>query len=251
MKKISVIIPTLNSSKTIKKTLDSLKYQNYKNFEIIILDSFSIDGTINIINSYKFKNIKIFRISKQKTLAQIRYFGILKSTGSYIAFLDSDDQWKFNKLYQQNIFLRNLKFISTGYEFKKNNIKKVFINFPNFISYDYLLSNRPIANSSVLIEKKLIQKIVKDHLIIHYAEDYLWWIMIVKKIKIMFFLKKNLVTLNILNTSRTSLNLVKNIKSLYSIYRVKLKLNHFKIVTIFYHLFRNNYKKKKFFYYGK
>ena len=248
MQKISIIIPTLNSAKTIKKTLNSLKSQSYKNFELIILDSFSLDNTTNIVNSYKFKNVKIFKISKKKTLSEIRYFGILKSSGQFIAFLDSDDEWKVNKLYQQLIFLKKSKFICTGFELKKNRNKKVFINFPD-ISFDYLLSNRPIANSTVLVEKKLILKAAKNNLSVCYAEDYLWWIMVVKRIKILRFLNKNLVTLNISHKGRTSLNLVKNLKSLYFIYRIKLNLSNFKIVKIFYHLLINNFKKKMFFYY--
>ena len=63
MKKISVIIPTYNSEKYIKKSLNSIFIQNFDNYEIIICDNLSNDNTINIIKktSYSFKKkIKIY-----------------------------------------------------------------------------------------------------------------------------------------------------------------------------------------------
>ena len=55
MKKISIVIPTYNSALTIKKTLKSIFDQTYKNFEVIIVDSYSTDGTKKIIKSFKKK----------------------------------------------------------------------------------------------------------------------------------------------------------------------------------------------------
>ena len=52
MSKISVIIPTFNRAQFLKKSIDSVINQTYKNFEIIIIDDGSTDGTKNIINSY-------------------------------------------------------------------------------------------------------------------------------------------------------------------------------------------------------
>ena len=66
MSKISIIIPTLNSATTIGKTVQSVLKQTFKNFEIIILDSFSKDNTVNIIKKFQSKKIKIFFISKKK-----------------------------------------------------------------------------------------------------------------------------------------------------------------------------------------
>ena len=58
MKKISIIVPTYNSSRTIKKTLKSIFTQTYKNYEVIIVDAFSTDNTKRIISNLNSKKIK-------------------------------------------------------------------------------------------------------------------------------------------------------------------------------------------------
>ena len=112
MIKISIIVPTLNSSLTIHKTIQSVLQQTFKKFEIIILDSFSKDDTLKKIKSFKSKKIKIYSISSKNKLSHIRYLGILKSKGVFICFLDSDDFWHKEKLMKQYNFMIKKKIIS-------------------------------------------------------------------------------------------------------------------------------------------
>jgi glycosyltransferase involved in cell wall biosynthesis len=83
---VSVNIPTYNNIKTLKKTLESVKKQSYKNIEIIIIDSNSNDGTLDLIK--KFKGIKVYQY--QGTLLGARGVGVEKSKGKYIFLVDSD-----------------------------------------------------------------------------------------------------------------------------------------------------------------
>jgi len=106
---VSIIIPTLNSEKTINRTINSVLKQDYKNWEIIIIDSFSNDKTIRYIKSFGLKKIKIFSHPKSKGLASARYYGIKKAKGSLIAFLDSDDEWNKKKLNYQSKFHNSSK----------------------------------------------------------------------------------------------------------------------------------------------
>jgi len=64
MKLISVIIPAFNVEKYIKKSLDSIYAQTYKAYEVIVVDDFSTDNTIKIINLYKkkYKNLKLIKL---------------------------------------------------------------------------------------------------------------------------------------------------------------------------------------------
>ena len=89
---ISVILPIFNGEKFIKKCLDALLIQkNIKNCEIILVDDASTDNSINIINSYNLKNVKIFSLSQNSGPAVARNLGLKNSIGDYIYFCDVDD----------------------------------------------------------------------------------------------------------------------------------------------------------------
>jgi len=82
---ISIIINTLNSEKTLGLTLSSLARQQFKDFELILVDNFSRDGTADLAKNY---NAKVFLKGPERS-AQ-RNFGAKNSTGEFIFFLDSD-----------------------------------------------------------------------------------------------------------------------------------------------------------------
>jgi len=88
--KISVIMPTLNAEKYLKEAIDSILAQTFKNFEFIIIDDNSTDNTLNIINEYKDKRIKLIK-GKNKGIASALNLGIKCSKGEYIARMDADD----------------------------------------------------------------------------------------------------------------------------------------------------------------
>lgn len=85
-KLVSVTIPTYNNKKTLQRTLESVKNQSYKDIEIIIVDSHSTDGTLEIIK--KFKDVKVYQY--EGTLLGARGVGVEKAKGEFIALVDSD-----------------------------------------------------------------------------------------------------------------------------------------------------------------
>lgn len=92
MEKVSVIIPTYNGEKYIQRCLDSVLNQTYDNIEIIVVDDGSTDGTKDIVQSYKkkYKNVKyLYQINSRQGTA--RNNGLMKCTGEYVVFVDSDD----------------------------------------------------------------------------------------------------------------------------------------------------------------
>ncbi len=84
-KLVSIVIPTLNSDKTLRRCLESIKSQAYKNIEIIIVDSFSADRTLEIAQKYKCRIIK----TRWKLLGA-RYLGMKEAAGDVIVYIDSD-----------------------------------------------------------------------------------------------------------------------------------------------------------------
>jgi len=92
MKKISVIIPVYNVEKYLKRCLDSLLNQKYKNVELIVVNDGSPDNSQKIIDEYAKKDSRVVSIIKENGgQASARNLGLTKATGDYISFIDSDD----------------------------------------------------------------------------------------------------------------------------------------------------------------
>ena len=106
--KIDIILPNYNSSDFIKDTLKSIISQTYKNWNLIIVDDCSNQKTRNILKKYqKNKKIKIYWLKKNKGAGYCRNLAIKKSKSPYLAFIDSDDIWKKDKLETQLRFMEN------------------------------------------------------------------------------------------------------------------------------------------------
>ena len=111
--KISIITVTKNSEKFLSENILSVKSQNYKNFEHIIVDGNSNDKTIKIINSHR-KNIKFIKNKNDKGLYHAMNVGIKKSSGDIIGILNSDDIYFKNTLKIVNEYFnknKNLDFL--------------------------------------------------------------------------------------------------------------------------------------------
>lgn len=94
---ISIIIPVYNSRKYIKKCINSVINQSYSNFEIIVVDDGSTDGSLDIIYSFNDSRIKVIK-QENRGVSEARNVGIKNSSGDYIMFIDSDDYIEFNML---------------------------------------------------------------------------------------------------------------------------------------------------------
>jgi len=107
----SIIVPTFNTGKKLKRCLDSIsKKQNKKNFEVIVVDDKSNDSTLKIINTLKknFLNFKLIKNKKNLGPGASRNLGISQSEGKYIIYLDSDDFFFPNILKKlENSIIKN------------------------------------------------------------------------------------------------------------------------------------------------
>lgn len=103
---LSVIIPVFNGEKYLKRCLDSLINQSYKDIEIIIIDNMSTDGSYEICKQYlhKFSNVRLFW-EKKNGAAAARNRGLLEASGEYITFVDCDDYVEF---YSYEVVMNNL-----------------------------------------------------------------------------------------------------------------------------------------------
>ena len=92
---ISVVLCTYNRETYLKKAIDSIVEQTFKNWELLVVDDGSKDNTFEIVNHYlqEFRNIRYLK-HKNRQLGYSRNAGIQASFGKYITFIDSDDAYK-------------------------------------------------------------------------------------------------------------------------------------------------------------
>lgn len=99
--KVSIVIPVYNTEKYLKQCIDSVTNQTYEDLEILLVDDGASDASPKICDNYAKQDVRIHVIHKQNGgLSDARNKGIVKSTGEYILFLDSDDYWDDPQLVQ-------------------------------------------------------------------------------------------------------------------------------------------------------
>jgi len=164
---ISVIIPTFNREKYIKSTIDSVLAQTYKNYEIIVVDDGSTDGTKKILNRYGDRIRYIYQDNAGVYTA--RNVGIKAAKADWIAFLDDDNTWLADKLEKQvdcinrtsvklcytNFEIFNEEKRWPAYEDKDGRREKV-ITDPYVI---FLYGAPPLSISTLLAKKSLFEKL--------------------------------------------------------------------------------------------
>lgn len=147
MELISIIVPVYKTGQFLSKCLDSLINQTYKNIEIIIVNDGSPDNAITIAEEYAKKDSRIVVLSQRnRGLSAARNYGIIKSKGEYIGFVDSDDYIEdkmYDYLYKM-IKKGNSKIAICGWYVVKDSIKKCDYN------QDYITVNSKEATNLLL-----------------------------------------------------------------------------------------------------
>lgn len=181
---ISIITPVYNAEKYIEKTILSVILQTYENWELIIVDDCSNDSSFQKIKKYsEDKRIKYYKNSKNMGPAFSRNFGIEKSKGQYVCFLDSDDFWSERKLENQINFMvfKDIEMSHGNYFFCDVNnkiLKKIQVD--EEIDYKKLLQGNQFKTMTMMIKKDKIGAI-KFPMVKH--EDYAFFLEILKNIK--------------------------------------------------------------------
>jgi glycosyltransferase involved in cell wall biosynthesis len=231
MDKISIIVPSYNRFNYLINALDSIRKQTYQNIEIIVVNDCSTDEQYYL---YDWEDIKIIHLEKNSkelfgygSYSNGLNHGIQIATGKYIAFCDDDDIWfpkkielqlnsmkktkckmacaealtgegiyNKNKTYLKMSSEKHFKTIQKIYKKKANNeLKK---GFPNIFTRKFIKIHNCIIHSSVIIEKKIIDKvgkfiITKHNSLIKRSEhrklctDYNYWMRVLKHTNCVFF----------------------------------------------------------------
>ena len=180
---VSIIITSFNAEKFIKRTLDSVIRQSYKNWELIIVDDCSRDDTRQIISNY-LKNISKIKLIFNKINLGCNYsrnLAINQSSGRFIALLDHDDYWMSDKLeIQVSFHHKNQCGASCTYyrRFNSKNVLGKLIKAPDINTKNDILFQNNIGYSSVMIDKKFIKNF---QMIDSPLSDFPTWISLIDK----------------------------------------------------------------------
>ncbi len=164
---VSIITPSYNSAKFIAETIDSVRAQTFKNWELIIVDDCSTDGSVEIIKKYQKqdKRIRLEVLLVNSGPAVARNRGIELAQGRYIAFIDSDDRWLPEKLEKQIAFMQETGaafshcwYIKTDEQGKPNG--RVNHPPPYELTYHELLKSNRIGCLTVMIDIKKLVKFI-------------------------------------------------------------------------------------------
>ena len=245
MSLVSVIIPYFKKKKFIEKTLNSVLNQTYQNFEIILIYDDENKNDLKFIDSLVNKNPKIKIIENIKNLGAglSRNIGIKNSSGSIIAFLDSDDYWMPDKLDKQINFMRknNYKFTYCNYK-KINNDKEIPVfSKKKKVSFNDLLTDCNIGLSTVLLDKTIINENLFPPL--KTKEDYTAWLKLTKNNLDAYNFPEYLVVWNYSEKSLSS-NLKQKFIDGFKVYHYYMNFNIIKSLYYLFLLTINSIKRK-------
>ena len=180
---ISVILTYYKKKQFIKKCLDSIINQTYRNFEVILVYDDNDKEDLKYIKkiSKKISKLKIIVNKKNIGVAKSRNIALKKSKGKYIAFLDCDDYWQKNKLKEQIkvMVTKKLFFTHTSYLIVDEKEKKIGKSeAKKTLTYNDLLKSCDIGLSTVVFHRKLLK--IGNFPIIKTKEDYALWLSFAK-----------------------------------------------------------------------
>jgi len=193
---VTIITPSYNSRDYIIETIDSVLNQSYENYEMLIIDDCSNDGSYEMVREYikKDSRIKVYSLEHNSGCPAVpRNFALNMAQGEYVAFLDSDDIWHKDKLkIQIEYMMQNNCFFSASHIkifHNKNEIKKAIHKIIDFncvgsekITHSKLMFKNIIPNSSVIIKKTLIDDLQFNVDLRYKAiEDYHMWLRILER----------------------------------------------------------------------
>lgn len=205
--KISVVLPVFNAEKYIEKSIKSILFQGYHNFEFLICDDGSTDKSLEIINSNRDFRTKVFRNKNNRGLFETLNILIKKSKGNYIRLWSQDDVMKQNCLEEEVIFFNKYPQIALSYcardkiDSRGKLISKAPLDktpdviMPSLAAQIMFYHGSITGNiSTVMIRKKVLEEVGLFRQDMRVSADFEMWARITEKYPI-GFIRKPLIKL--------------------------------------------------------
>lgn len=232
---VSIITPCYNSSTFIVATLNSVITQDYKDWELIIVDDKSSDDTCKIVEEFasKHSNVRLITLEKNEGVSNARNIGLAEAKGKYVAFLDSDDLWLDDKISRQVAYMEQKSLTMTFCAYKRINeagdVISREIAVPFSVNYKQLLAHNVIIFSTSMTLRSAIGDL-KFKKAGH--EDWIFWLDLFKKCGQGYGIPKVLALYRIRNNSVSS-NKLKAIGYTWKILRENEKIGVFRSAFLF------------------
>ena len=219
--KVDIILPNFNSSDYIRETIKSIIGQTFTNWKLIIVDDCSDKKTKTILQKFsKNKKIKIFWLKKNKGAGFCRNLAIKKSNSPYLAFIDSDDIWKKDKLETQLRFMENNNYLFTYTNYETFGKRTKFIFPAKEYDFKKFVNDTSICTSTMIIKRNILKNIEFTNSKI--CEDYFFKCKILRNCNA-YCLDDFLTKYRVRNNSLQSSSL----KNFYWIWKINKQYNKF------------------------
>ena len=224
---ISIIVPYYKKREFISRCLRSIYYQSYKNYEVILIYDDEDMSDYGFLLSFKklYKKLFIIKNNKNRGAGGARNFGIKHAKGSYVAFLDSDDQWHKDKLNIQINLMKKNNWVISHTSYQIVNKKKIVTHTRKAkdLNFNKLIKSCDIGLSSVILKKNILNnKVLFPNL--KTKEDYVLWLKITKLGFIIHGINRNLMKWQESANSLSS-NISRKLLDGYSVYRKYMRYN--------------------------
>lgn len=203
---VSVVMPAHNSQSSVAESVQSVLAQTCQDWELIIVDDASHDGTLTQARRFASDDprIRVVALEHNVGVAEARNRGIAAATGQYLAFLDSDDLWLPNKLETQIGFMR-----SNGAAFSFAQYRRIGrdgslsnpVKVPRSVDYEGLLRGNSIGCLTVAIDRYQIPEVSMPRI---KHEDYVTWLKVLKQGHIAYGIPKDLARYRVGSSSVSS-----------------------------------------------
>ncbi|MDO4492077.1 MAG: glycosyltransferase family 2 protein [Lachnospiraceae bacterium] len=222
--KVSIITPLYNSERYVADTIRSVQAQTYQNWEMILVNDCSTDSSVQIVEEFAAKDprIRLLHQKEQGGAAKARNHALECAEGRFIAYLDSDDLWKPDKLEKQVRFMKKKKigFSCTSYEViddaGKSLDKQVYmlpkVDYVGFLTNNLLQTVGIMADLTVVDRKYLVMPDMRRR------QDAATWLQVLKAGFCCYGMKDILAEYRRAAGSLSS-NKLKAVKGVWKLYR--------------------------------
>lgn len=234
---VSIVTPVYNSKEYISETINSVMSQTHPNWELILVDDCSKDGSYEFIKeNFHDERIKLYKNKENKGAGYSRNYGISKANGKYLAFLDSDDIWHNEKLAKQISFMldKNAEISYTDFIFVNQDFKEIrgASNIRKSLDLKKFMKTTEIGFSTSMID---IEKTGKPRMAkIPARQDAAMWMSLLRKNYKAYGLKEVLAKYRVRDNQITSNKLDMIIKT----FRVYIREKSFPVYKRIYYWFR-------------